>query len=158
MLFLSLVSALAACQNTQVTSQKNVGKTLSNSATSVSSVLTPARKSVDGVQDVTWKIMRVENKPIQVFNQMPYLIFNSNFKTLQGSTGCNPIYGHYQYAFSSQIIRFDAKAGHASCDGALAQEAELVDAFQRVKGFKIQGRELLLVDQAGQTLIQAQQR
>ena len=47
-------------------------------------------------------------------------------------------------------------AGHSSCDGALAQEAELVDALQRIQRFQLVGNTLYLLDQSGQRLIQAQ--
>ncbi len=38
----------------------------------------------------------------------------------------------------------------------LAQEAELVDALQRIQRFQLVGNTLYLLDQSGQRLIQAQ--
>lgn len=50
----------------------------------------------------------------------------------------------------------EVNAGHSSCDGALAQEAELVDSLQRIKRFQLVGNTLYLLDQSGQRLIQAE--
>jgi len=49
-------------------------------------------------------------------------------------------------------------AGHSSCDGALAQEAELIDSLQRIQKFQLVGNTLYLLDQSGQRLIQAQKK
>ncbi|MFX6608290.1 META domain-containing protein, partial [Acinetobacter baumannii] len=43
-------------------------------------------------------------------------------------------------------------------DGALAQEAELVDSLQRIKRFQLVGNTLYLLDQSGQRLIQAEKK
>ncbi|MFM6959125.1 MAG: META domain-containing protein, partial [Acinetobacter sp.] len=45
---------------------------------------------------------------------------------------------------------------HTSCDKALAQEADLMDAMQRIERFQIEGTNLYLLDAKGQRLIQAQ--
>ena len=83
---------------------------------------------------------------------------NSAVQTVQGNTGCNMIYGRYTYNFALQQLDLDVRAGHQSCDGALAQEAELMDVLQRVKRFKLQGNQILLLDQSGQILVQAQKK
>ena len=60
--------------------------------------------------------------------------------------------------FSQQKLDMQVNAGHSSCDGALAQEAELVDALQRIQRFQLVGNTLYLLDQSGQRLIQAQKK
>ena len=49
-------------------------------------------------------------------------------------------------------------AGHYSCNKALAQEADLMDAIQRVTRFQFDGTNLYLLDAKGQRLIQAQHK
>ncbi|PIL77470.1 META domain-containing protein, partial [Acinetobacter baumannii] len=55
-------------------------------------------------------------------------------------------------------LDMEVNAGHSSCDGALAQEAELVDSLQRIKRFQLVGNTLYLLDQSGQRLIQAEKK
>ena len=50
------------------------------------------------------------------------------------------------------------RAGHYSCNKSLAQEAELMDAIQRVERFQYDGTNLYLLDARGQRLIQAQRK
>lgn len=158
LLFLSVVFALVGCQSTTAPIQKNNGKPALNAHHLKQSSVQPLRKSIDGVQDVTWQITSVLQKRAKFFNQMPFLTLNSAVQTVQGNTGCNMIYGRYTYNFALQQLDLDVRAGHQSCDGALAQEAELMDVLQRVKRFKLQGNQILLLDQSGQILVQAQKK
>ena len=50
------------------------------------------------------------------------------------------------------------KADHQVCDRALVQEANLMDALQRIVSFKRQGNELLLFDKEQNVLIVAQRK
>ena len=158
LLFLSSFLGLVACQSTTAPVQKNKLQSHATSTRTSQQLPQPARKSIDGVQDVTWTISSVHQKRAKFYNQTPFLILNSAAQTVQGSTGCNVIFGGYTYNFALQQLDLDVRAGHQSCDGALAQEAELVDALQRVKRFKLQGNQILLLDQTGQTLLQAQKK
>ncbi len=158
LVFFSVVLSLAACQSTTTPVQKNNVKRSSNVHNHPQSLPQPTRKSSDGIQDVTWQITSVQQKRAKFFSQTPFLTLNSTSQTVQGSTGCNAIYGRYTYNFALQQLDMDIRAGHQSCDGALAQEAELIDAFQRVKRFKLQGNAILLLDQNGQILLQAQKK
>lgn len=157
-LFFSISLGLVACQSTTAPVQKANPQKQIKARPVTNPLPQPARKSVDGIQDVTWKITSIRQKRAKFFNQTPFFILNSAIQTVQGSTGCNAIFGRYTYNFSLQHLDLDVRAGHQSCDGALAQEAELVDALQRVKRFNIQGNEMLLLDQSGQILLQAQKK
>ena len=114
------------------------------------------RKSSDGVQDIEWQIMTIQNRRALFFNQYPSFLLNSVTKTVSGHTGCNAIYGRYTYDFAQQKLDFDVMAGHDSCPKALAQEADLMDLIQRVERFQFDGANLYLLDAKGQRLIQAQ--
>lgn len=116
------------------------------------------RKSTDGVQDVDWQITTIQGKRALFFNQYPGFQLNSVSKMVSGHTGCNNIYGRYKYDFSQRKLDFDVMAQHQSCNRALAQEADLMDAIQRVERFQLDGANLYLLDAKGQRLIQAQRK
>jgi len=116
------------------------------------------RKSTDGVQDVDWQITMIQNKRALFFNQYPSFTLNSVSKLVSGHTGCNNLYGRYTYDFAQRKLDFEVMAGHYSCNKALAQEADLMDAIQRVKRFQFDGTNLYLLDAKGQRLIQAQRK
>ncbi|MBK0062656.1 MULTISPECIES: META domain-containing protein [unclassified Acinetobacter] len=158
LLFLSLLLSLAACQSATAPVQKTNAKQAVNMQSPKQALPQPMRKSNDGIQDVVWQITTVQQKRAKFFNQMPFLTLNSAIQTVQGNTGCNAIFGHYTYNLSLQQLDLDVRAGHQSCDGALAQEAELIDALQRVKRFRLQGNAMVFLDQSGQILLQAQKK
>lgn len=114
--------------------------------------------SADGIQDIDWQITQISGHKAKFFTQWPTLSLNSAIKTVSGHTGCNAVFGRYTFDFSQQKLDMQVNAGHLSCDGALAQEAELVDALQRIQRFQLVGNTLYLLDQSGQRLIQAQKK
>ena len=151
---LSAVVLLVACQS----QPKTVQKTALQPKRMVQPPAMQVRKSSEGVQDVEWQIMMIQGKRALFFNQYPSFMLNSVTKTISGHTGCNNIYGSYQYDLSQRKMSFDVRAQHLSCDKALAQEADLMDAMQRIERFQIEGTNLYLLDAKGQRLIQAQSK
>lgn len=153
-LIISTALVISACQSQPQTTQS---KTLQPKRVNQLPTL-QVRKSTDGVQDVTWQITHIHNKRALFFNQYPSFMLNSVTKTISGHTGCNNIYGSYQYDLSQRKMSFDVRAQHLSCDKALAQEADLMDAMQRIERFQIEGTNLYLLDAKGQRLIQAESK
>ncbi|WP_312100667.1 META domain-containing protein [Acinetobacter venetianus] len=151
---LSTVVMLAACQSQPSKEQKNTLQP--KRVTQLPSM--QVRKSTDGVQDVDWQITMIQNKRALFFNQYPSFSLNSVSKLVSGHTGCNNLYGRYTYDFAQRKLDFDVMAGHYSCNKALAQEADLMDAIQRVTRFQFDGTNLYLLDAKGQRLIQAQHK
>lgn len=151
---LSTVVMLAACQSQPSRVQKNTLQP--KRVTQLPSI--QVRKSTDGVQDVDWQITMIQNKRALFFNQYPSFSLNSVSKLVSGHTGCNNLYGRYTYDFAQRKLDFDVMAGHYSCNKALAQEADLMDAIQRVTRFQFDGTNLYLLDAKGQRLIQAQRK
>lgn len=151
---LSTVVMLAACQSQPSKVQKNTLQP--KRVTQLPSM--QVRKSTDGVQDVDWQITMIQNKRALFFNQYPSFSLNSVSKLVSGHTGCNNLYGRYTHDFAQRKLDFDVMAGHYSCNKALAQEADLMDAIQRVTRFQFDGTNLYLLDAKGQRLIQAQRK
>lgn len=153
-LILSAGILLAACQSQPTPPQKN---TLQPKRVTQAPAM-QVRKSTDGVQDVEWQITSIQGKRALFFNQYPSFSLNSVSKMVAGHTGCNQIYGRYKYDFAQGKLDFDVMAQHQSCDKALAQEADLMDAIQRIERFQLEGTNLYLLDAKGQRLIQAQRK
>ena len=148
--------ALVACSS-QPTTQPSL-QPLPTGAKTVVLTQQKAKISPDGVQDIAWKIVQIKQQRANFYQQVPSLSFNSAVKTVSGHTGCNAIFGRYEMNSAQKTLDLTVQAGHQSCDGALAQEADLVDALQRVERFQLSGDQLLLQDKMGQTLIQAQKK
>lgn len=147
---------LMACSS-QPTSKPSL-QPLPSGAKTVVLTQQKAKVSPDGVQDITWKIVKIKQQRANFYQQVPSLTLNSVVKTVSGHTGCNAIFGRYDIDATQKSLDLNVKAGHQSCDGALAQEADLLDALQRVERFKLNGDQLLLQDKMGQTLILAHKK
>ena len=154
-LFIAISLVLAACQSTP---QPNNHKGQVKPTHRVQTPVVKKKVSPDGVQDIDWQITQINGHKAKFFNQWPTLSLNSTVKTVTGHTGCNRVFGRYTFDFSQKKLDMEVNAGHSSCDGALAQEAELVDSLQRIKRFQLVGNTLYLLDQSGQRLIQAEKK
>jgi heat shock protein HslJ len=117
-----------------------------------------AMRSMDGVQDERWEITRISGQKAKFFHHQPYLQFSSQFKQLRGNTGCNELAGSYELDAGQRSVKINARAGHFSCDAALAQEAVLMDALQDAERFQLKGGQLILQDKSGRDLLQAQKK
>lgn len=154
-LFITISLVLAACQSTP---QQNIQKGHVKSTHHIQTQVVKKKVSPEGVQDIDWQITQINGRKAKFFNQWPTLSLNSAVKTVSGHTGCNRIFGRYTFDFNQKKLDMEVNAGHSSCDGALAQEAELVDSLQRIQRFQLVGNTLYLLDQNGQRLIQAEKK
>lgn len=151
---------LAACQSSpppQSGSKQGVTKQHSaNTSLQIRTQNVPVITSKDGIQDIKWTITSVKSKKALYFNQMPSVLLQSSVQRVIGNTGCNSIYGSYQIDPTKRTIQFKTNAGHQSCDNALAQEAELMDALARVHYFTVQKKNITFYDANRQVLITAE--
>ncbi|WP_180160323.1 MULTISPECIES: META domain-containing protein [unclassified Acinetobacter] len=149
--FLISCLGLMACQNspTQTVTTKSHGKSLGNS---IEQPLKLIRVN-DGIQDIPWTIVKIAVQKAKFFHHQPYLQFNSQFRQIQGNTGCNTISGTYVIDTLKHSIDLNARAGYFSCDSALAQEAELSDALQAATQFQIKGKHMTMQNSRGQTVL-----
>ncbi|MGE8571123.1 MAG: META domain-containing protein [Acinetobacter amyesii] len=149
--FLISCLGLMACQNspTQTVTIKSHGKSLGNSIEQPLKVI----RVNDGIQDIPWMIVKIAGQKAKFFHHQPYLQFNSQFRQIQGNTGCNNINGTYVIDTLKHSIDLNARAGYFSCDSALAQEAELSDALQAATQFQIKGKHMTMQNSRGQTVL-----
>lgn len=148
--FLCAGLVLAACQ-----SKPQPSKTVTSAKASQERPLKVMR-STDGVQDIAWNIKQINGKTARFYGQNPSLKLNSQLGVIQGHTGCNEIRGRYVLEPAQKRLTLDAKAGHYSCDQALAQEAELAEALYSVRRYQVNAQQLLLLDERGRTVLLAQ--
>ncbi|WP_180089814.1 META domain-containing protein [Acinetobacter sp. YH12219] len=149
--FLISCLGLMACQSspTQKVTTKSQGK---SHGSSVEQPLKVIRVN-DGIQDIPWTIVQIAGQKAKFFHHQPYLQFSSQFRQIQGNTGCNNISGTYVIDTLKHSIDLNARAGYFSCDSALAQEAELSDALQAATQFQIQAKQMTMQNSRGQTVL-----
>lgn len=113
-------------------------------------------RSHDGVQNLRWKILEIEGQKAQFIQQYPYIEMNATQQRVNGNTGCNPLFGKYQLNTQTMKIDLDVKAGHRSCHGALAQEAELMTALNEIQAYKLVGNRIQFYNSRGQMIMVGQ--
>ena len=149
--FLISCLGLMACQSspTQKVTTKSQGKSYGNSVEQPLKVI----RMNDGIQDIPWTIVQIAGQKAKFFHHQPYLQFSSQFRQIQGNTGCNNISGTYVIDTLKHSIDLNARAGYFSCDSALAQEAELSDALQAATQFQIKGKHMTMQNSRGQNVL-----
>lgn len=155
-----MVASLMGCQSSSSTQKTQTSQYPKSSGSH--GVRTPDKKLIavtqsrDGVQDVLWNITRIGNKKALYFQSSPSILLQSKQNLIVGNTGCNVLSGRYSIQFSQAELQLHARAGHLSCDNALAQEADLMDALQRIRYFSVQHKKIHLLDANRKILIQAE--
>ncbi|UIJ76289.1 MULTISPECIES: META domain-containing protein [unclassified Acinetobacter] len=149
--FLISCLGLMACQSspTQTVTTKSQGKSYGSSVEQPLKVI----RVNDGIQDIPWTIVKIAGQKAKFFHHQPYLQFNSQFRQIQGNTGCNTISGTYVIDTLKHSVDLNARAGYFSCDSALAQEAELSDALQAATQFQIKGKQMTMQNSLGKTVL-----
>lgn len=113
-------------------------------------------RSFDGVQNKNWRIVELLGQPPRFFVQQPSLYLNAQHFRVQGNTGCNALWGSYQVNTQTKQISLEAKAGHQSCDQALPQEANLMDALFQIRRFELQGTQIWFFNAQGKRVLVGQ--
>ena len=149
--FLISCLGLMACQSspTRKVTTKSQGKSHDSSVEQPLKVI----RVNDGIQDIPWTIVQIAGQKAKFFHHQPYLQFSSQFRQIQGNTGCNNISGTYVIDTLKHSVDLNARAGYFSCDSALAQEAELSDALQAATQFQIKGKHMTMQNSRGQTVL-----
>ena len=91
-----------------------------------------------------------------MFAQTPFIQLDANVQRLNGHTGCNPLFGKYDLNTQSMRLKFDVRSGHQSCDNALAQEANLLDALGHAQRYQLVGNRMHVFDARGQLILMLQ--
>lgn len=106
--------------------------------------------------ETRWQIVQIKGRPAQQYSAAPYLQLTAQGRVL-GSTGCNTLSGEYSLGLADDL-NLRSNATRQDCLGALAQEANLMDALDQVRHYDIQPQGLLLRDARRQVVLRAQVR
>lgn len=107
--------------------------------------------------DTYWKIVSVQGVPVVVAEQMrePHLVLNGQDGRFAGSGGVNRLMGDYTLTGDVLTLSNAASTMMAGPPEAMAQEQAILAALPLVRGFRVTGNSLTLVDDAGGPVLQA---
>lgn len=118
-------------------------------------VAKPVAVAPPTLQDTRWNLL--PEKPAAASDAgsrtaTPHIILSSQDKRVGGSGGCNRLMGAYE--LEGDTLRFGSLAATMmACLGGMEEEARLTAALRNVARWQIEGRQLRLLDEAGQVLL-----
>lgn len=118
----------------------------------------PAPATPDAsLSDTYWKLLEVEGTPIQISERMrePSLVLHSQDTRFTGAGGVNRLTGRYSLDGHSLIFTNPASTMMAGPPEAMQQEQAIITALQQVRGFRIAGDHLTLVDESNRPVVEA---
>ena len=103
-----------------------------------------------------WKLTDVEGQPVQVAEQMrePSIVLHTDGR-FSGSGGVNRLMGGYTLDGASLTFGNAASTMMAGPPEAMAQEQTIIAALGRVRGFRLAGDRLTLLDESGSPALTA---
>ena len=107
--------------------------------------------------DTYWKLVSVQGVPVVVAEAMrePHLVLNGQDGRFAGSGGVNRLMGGYALIGDALTLSNAASTMMAGPPEAMAQEQAILGVLPLVRGFRITGNGLTLVDDAGGPVLQA---
>jgi putative lipoprotein len=119
--------------------------------------LAPPATPDASLTDTYWKLVSVQGAPIMVAEQMrePHLVLNGQDGRFAGSGGVNRLMGGYTLTGDALTLSNAASTMMAGPPEAMAQEQAILAVLPLVRGFRITGNDLTLVDAAGAAVLQA---
>lgn len=106
------------------------------------------------LHSTTWQIIEIKGRVAQIYVARPWLQLSNQTNRIEGSTGCNRLWGDYTLA-ANQAIKLRGFNGQQNCAGALVQEANLLDAFDQTVSYKLDAAGLVLIDANQNVLLRA---
>lgn len=107
--------------------------------------------------DTYWKLLDVSGQPVRVAQVMrePSLVLQSQDNRFHGSGGVNNLMGGYTRDGDSLTFSQVASTMMAGPPEAMAQEQSILGALAQVRGFRIAGERLTLLDESGTPVVTA---
>lgn len=124
--------------------------------TRVAASETPVTPNVS-LTDTYWKLVEVAGQPIVVGEAMrePNLVLHGEDGRFAGSGGVNRLMGGFTVASDSLTFSQVASTMMAGTPEAMGQEQSIIGALGTVRGFRIAGDSLTLLDDAGHPVVRA---
>lgn len=104
----------------------------------------------------TWEVIQLGAKSLLDVDDitLPTMSFDSEKKTVSGSTGCNSYSGGYNLDVYGLTFDENMIMTKKACPGA-STETAFMDAIQKAATFEIDGDELKIMDTAGLQILKA---
>ena len=106
------------------------------------------------LRGTTWQLIEIKGRVAQNYAERPWLQLSNQTNRIEGSTGCNRLWGDYSFAANQQIT-LRGYNGQRNCEGALVQEANLLDAFDQAISYRLDAAGLVLIDRNQNILLRA---
>ncbi len=124
----------------------------------MSRVTTDAPPVADvSLTETYWKLVDVAGQPVSVSESTrePHLVLQSQDNRFHGSGGVNNVMGGFTQTDTALVFSNVASTMMAGPPEAMAQEQAIIAALGRVRGFRIAGDQLTLLDEAGTPVFKA---
>jgi heat shock protein HslJ len=109
-----------------------------------------------------WKLMELGGKPVAVTDNQrePYIVLRPDPKQVNGSGGCNRLFGSYETSGSTGNSLTFGGVGSTkmACPSGMETEAAFLPALGRVARWHITGQQLELSDSSGTLLARFEAR
>ena len=146
-LTISLVSGLmllTACQSTSAPTRQAKATQIVPHPEQPIQTAVPI-KQLTPLQGTTWQIIEVKGRVASIHVERAWLQLSNQTNRIEGSTGCNRLWGDYTLA-ANQAIKLRGFNSQQNCEGALVQEANLLDAFDQTVAYRLDAAGLVLID------------
>ena len=133
--------------------------TPSDTATAAPKITTDSAAGAANIRGTNWLLVAVGDKPVTATdtNRAAHIVLQPDSKQVAGSGGCNRMFGTYE--LNGDALRFSGiGATKMACKDGMEIEAAFLPLLQRVRQWKIAGRQLALSDSAGVVLARFEAR
>jgi heat shock protein HslJ len=113
----------------------------------------------ESLENTYWKLIELKDTPVAVAERQPepHLILNSATGRATGSGGCNRVSGTYE--LSGDRLKLGSMIGTLmACPEGMETEQAFTAALQRVSGWRMAGKQLELLDEAGEPVARFEAR
>lgn len=99
-----------------------------------------------------WNIVAVEGVRVDSIERTPYIQFGTDNR-MNGCAGCNQMMGSYAVDSVNQTLTFDHMGSTRMMCRDMKTEDAVLSAMGKVKGYRAENAHLILVDEAGSSLL-----
>lgn len=110
------------------------------------------------VENTQWTLTRLANRPFKPLRRQPFLLLDSATRRVSGFAGCNEFAGRYMLSdrrLTFQRISYTRKACLETVEASV--ESRFFEALSRVRYWRVDGAQLVLLDGAGNRRAQFKQ-
>ncbi|MEC7121158.1 MAG: META domain-containing protein [Pseudomonadota bacterium] len=147
---------LAACQSSPYSGTQGAGKKNPRIVAHPEKPIQTRQpiQKLTPLQGTTWQILEIKGRVASIHVERPWMQLSNQTNRIQGSTGCNPLWGEYTLGTNS-ALKLRGYNGRRNCAYALVQEANLLDAFDQTVTYRLDAAGLVLLDNRQNVLLRA---